>query len=83
MDHTMIGLKRKLNLENIIFSIIFSDESRLKLLNFLNPILSCEKLSGVPKLIVGQFCRGESVPIETLQTDGHSKPFNIQEIFKS
>merc|ERR1711962_126099 len=40
--------------------IVFSDESEFKLLNILQTIIGSQELRGVPKIIIGQFCRGQN-----------------------
>ena len=39
--------------------IIFSDKKTYKYRSLLNKIFECEKLQGVPKIIINQFCRGK------------------------
>ena len=39
--------------------IVFSDETTCRYKLLLQPIFDCEKLQGVPKIIINQFCRGK------------------------
>ena len=39
--------------------IVFSDKRTCRYKALLQPIFECEKLRGVPKIIINQFCRGE------------------------
>ena len=39
--------------------IVFSDQQTCRYKSLLQPIFECEKLRGIPKIIINQFCRGE------------------------
>ena len=39
--------------------IVFSNKETCRYKSLLQPIFECEKLRGVPKIIINQFCRGE------------------------
>ena len=40
---------------------MFSDGEKIGIMELLKPILTEKKFEGVPKLVIGQFCRGESM----------------------
>lgn len=45
----------------LCFSITFSDGKNIRILELLEPIFTERKFQGVPKLVIGQFCRGTSM----------------------
>ena len=43
----------------MIFRIEFSDGDKIRLMKLLEPILGSPKFSGIPKVIICHFCRGD------------------------
>ena len=43
------------------FRIDFSDNSSTKILTLMKPIFQSTKMNGIPKIIISQVCRGESL----------------------
>ena len=54
--------------------IVFSEGNTCKYISLLQPIFECERLQGVPKVIINQFCRGDfnmNLAYTDTNTDGH------------
>ena len=50
--------------------ILFSDHGTKSVYKILKPIFTCDELTGVPKLVICQFCRGEFlIPTATMVAD--------------
>ena len=45
----------------MFFRILFSDQSQIQMMKLLEPILVEKKFKAIPKMVLTQFCRGDSM----------------------
>ena len=72
----------EIDLETFVFRIKFSDGSEIQMMNLLQPILLEEKFKSIPKMVITQFCRGQSMHSTAFADSSDlAKDVNGQEFF--
>ena len=72
----------EIELETFVFRIEFSDGSEIQMMKLLEPILLEEKFKSIPKMVITQFCRGQSMQSTAFADSSDlAKEVNGQEFF--